>query len=220
MKYVHISVEGQTEETFVRELLNPYLNAYNVYAKPVIVTTKLVLNGPNYKGGLTKYQQAKRDLIKLLHDSSTVIVTTMYDLFRLPQDFPGMDSIPSRNSYEKVAYLEENFQNDINNMKFIPYIQLHEFEAFLFVNPVKYSSLINNSNQISQLLEIRKQFSNPEEINDGAQTAPSKRLQAIIPDYEKAFFGPLASIYTGIEELLEYCPHFNGWVTRLRELGS
>lgn len=220
MKFIHISVEGQTEETFIRDILNPYLQSYNVYATPVIVRTKQVINGPDFKGGLSKYNQAKRDLLRLLNDSSTEIVTTMYDLFRLPKDFPGMTSIPNSNCYDKTAYLEENFERDINDKKFIPYLQLHEFETFLFVSPEKFSSLFGNSNQVSQILEIRKEFMNPEEINDGPQTAPSKRLMTIFPEYEKPLYGPLATSYIGIQELMNNCPHFNDWVTRLRNLGS
>ena len=50
MSRILISVEGQTEETFVREIVSPHLSEYDVYPTPVILTTKIVKSGPNFKG--------------------------------------------------------------------------------------------------------------------------------------------------------------------------
>jgi len=44
------SGEGQTEEKFVKEVLNPHLNNYGKYLIPTLLRTKIVKSGPNFKG--------------------------------------------------------------------------------------------------------------------------------------------------------------------------
>jgi hypothetical protein len=55
MGKVLILVEGQTEEKFVKEVLNPHLNNYGKYLIPTLLRTKIVKSGPNFKGGITSY---------------------------------------------------------------------------------------------------------------------------------------------------------------------
>ena len=38
MKHLHILVEGQTEETFVRDVLTPHLLEFDLFLNPVILT--------------------------------------------------------------------------------------------------------------------------------------------------------------------------------------
>ena len=89
MQRVLILVEGQTEETFVRDLLTPHLTALGVYPTPVLVETKRAASGLKYKGGVSNYRKIKRDAQRLLNDSGVVVVTTMLDFCGLPHDFPG-----------------------------------------------------------------------------------------------------------------------------------
>ncbi|MEH1786283.1 DUF4276 family protein [Nostoc sp.] len=60
----------------------------------------------------------------------------------------------------------------------------------------------------------------PELINDGQQTAPSKRIIARFPDYgrAKSAFGPQLAERIGIEVIRSRCPHFNTWLSRLESL--
>lgn len=41
MKYsiLHILCEGQTEEKFVKDVLSPYLQQFNIYPKPILLLT-------------------------------------------------------------------------------------------------------------------------------------------------------------------------------------
>jgi hypothetical protein len=62
--------------------------------------------------------------------------TTMFDLYALPNDFPGFDdSLKTGDKYEWVRMLEKQFGKDINHHRFIPYIQLHEFETLVLASP-------------------------------------------------------------------------------------
>ncbi len=220
MIYVYVSVEGQTEETFINKVLNPYLLTYEVYTTPILLKTKKVLSGPDFRGGLTNYEQAKRDIQNLLKDHSVQAVTTFYDFYGLPNDFPGKDSISIGNCYERVTYLEGRFKEDINNPKFFPYLQLHEFEAFLFVNPEPLRKFFNDDQKINRVYEIKRKFNTPEEINDSTETAPSKRIRSLFPGYQKPLHGPQAISEVGIENLMHECSHFRSWVEWLLGLGT
>ncbi len=220
MKRVLISVEGQTEEAFVNQVVMPHLSTYNIYPIPVLVTTKKVKSGSQFKGGLTSYQRAKRDICNLLVDTSAVAITTMYDFFRLPQDFPGYEAQPTGRCYDRVNHLEAAFQADIGNLRFRPYLQIHEFEAFLFVDPDITNTYVGGPNQVRRLTEIQSAFHSPEEINDGPDTAPSKRILSFFPSYEKTLHGPLITAAVGLEPIRQVCPHFSEWLEWLEGLGE
>ncbi|MCP5063170.1 MAG: DUF4276 family protein [Ignavibacteriae bacterium] len=216
MKKIHILVEGQTEENFVNKVLSPYFNPKNIYLFPIIITTKKVLRGPNHKGGITSFQQVKNDLIPLLSDSSANIVTTMIDYYALPNNFPGYSQKPKGSPYKRVEFLEEEFSKDISNKKFIPYLQLHEFEALIFAN---YGNLVNafpgKKDELEKIELINKQFQSPEEINENPNTAPSKRLEKIYGNYQKIFHSQLVLIDSNITDLRRKCSHFDNWLTKL-----
>ncbi len=216
MKHVLILVEGQTEEQYIKNVLSPYLNQYDIILTPTIINTKIVKGGNNFKGGLNRYQQVKNDLNKLFRDKS-VFITTFFDFYRLPRDFPGYSKINnSLTSIEKVKYLENEFFMDLDEKRFIPFIQIHEFETLLFAS-IKgfnsfYSSRVAHLKQIQSIIE---KFPNPEDINDNPNTAPSKRLISIFPEYNKPVQGVLIAIENGITETLNKCPHFADWVSTL-----
>jgi hypothetical protein len=108
-----------------------------------------------------------------------------------------------------------------DRLPFLPYIQLYEFEALILSDPEKFSvRFIEHDRQIKRLAELCLSFVSPELINDGQQTAPSKRIIKEIPEYEgaKASAGPLIAKEIGIKTMREKCPHFNNWLTKLEKL--
>ena len=123
---IHILVEGQTEETFVRDLLQPHLITKNIFLTPIIIATKRTKGGTKFRGGITSYQRVKKQILLLLRDTSAVAVTTMIDYYGLPDKWPGKDSVSGRTCFERVAYLEKAFQDDINHRRFIPYLALYQ----------------------------------------------------------------------------------------------
>ncbi|MEI7990058.1 MAG: DUF4276 family protein [Chloroflexota bacterium] len=219
MNRVLVSVEGQTEETFVREILTRHLWNLNVDLIPVVVSTKIFKQGKKFKGGLSTYVKVRNDVHRLLKDTSACAVTTMYDLFKLPTDFPGYATRPIGDCFVKAAYLETEFQRDVSHSHFKPYLQLHEFEALLFVNPEITVKRFTEVNKLSELLDIRNKFNSPEEINDGETTSPSKRILRLFPYYEKPLYGVLVAIDVGLENIRAECAHFNAWLTWLETLG-
>ncbi len=216
MKKALILVEGQTEETFIRDVLGPYLLPKTIYLQAKLATTKRVKKGPDFKGGIVSYGKMRSDLLRLLGDTSAHIVTTMIDFYGLPPDFPGKRDLPSGTGYERVTHLEEAFRQDINHPKFIPYLSLHEFEAMLFTNPEQFAQAFpDDRNRLKELAQVKAKFGSPEEIDDQPQTAPSKRILHLFPEYQKPIDGSLIILEIGINPIRQACPHFNEWLKKL-----
>jgi len=224
---VNMLVEGQTEEAFVRDVVAPYLNSRSVFVNYRRVETsrrKERLTGQTIisRGGIVSYGRLRNDVLRWLKEDSTAFVTTMIDVYALPSDFPGVAEARAKvNPHEKVAALEQFFEKDIAYRKFIPYLQLHEYEALLFSDVAVTDSglrLFDGRSRVAQLQQIRDQFATPEHIDEGATTAPSKRLKSIFPAYDKLLFGPLIAATIGLTKLREECPHLDEWVTQLESL--
>ena len=95
MKRGLVLVEGQTEDLFVKNVLQPYLwNRTSLWLTPALLVTKLVKSGANFKGGVRSYAQVRRDVQKLLQDADAAVVTTFIDYYGLPVDFPGVSTRP------------------------------------------------------------------------------------------------------------------------------
>jgi hypothetical protein len=219
MKQVMISVEGQTEETFVGEILAKHLWNFGVSVNPVLLTTKFVKQGNSFKGGITTYGKVRNDLRRLFTNTNAVAFTTMYDLYKLPSDFPGYSTRPAGDCYVEAEYLEAEFRQEISYYKFRPYLQIHEFEAIMFVNPEVTARTFSETNKLDEIQRIKNSFQSPEEINNGETTAPSKRILRLFPNYEKPLYGSLVAINVGLENIRAECPHFNEWITWLEGLG-
>lgn len=218
MKKVFILVEGQAEETFIKEVLSPYLLGKEIILVPIIVYTSKVTDKKKFKGGGGSFGKIENDLLKLLRDTSVAAVTTMFDFYALATDFPSYKKIPAGDCYTKVNFLEQAFDNKINNRKFIPYIAIHEFEAMLFVDPQIVSRAFPGIDIKDDLEKIKRKYNSPEEIDEGQNTAPSKRLLKLFPAYKKTIDGPLIILEIGIDRIRTECPHFHEWLTKLENL--
>jgi hypothetical protein len=214
VKKVHVLVEGPTEEGFVRHVVQPHLAQYDVWANPVIVTTKRVKSGPNFKGGVTSYDRVRDDARRLLGDTSARLVTTLMDYYGLPKEFPGRSEAAGK-PHQKVAVVESAFQEDIDHPRFLAYLSLHEFEALLFASPSVIARALNDMTKEKTLQGIREGFPTPEDINDNPATTPSRRILGCFPRYNKVYFGSVIARRIGLVHLRRECPHFNDWVNRL-----
>ena len=219
---VNVVVEGQTEEDFVKRVLYPYLLERNITVTPRLVLLKRFRRSSE-RGGIRNYSQPKWDIQQWMKEDKSAYCTTMFDLYALPKDFPGMNDIPSRSTpHQRVRHLEQAFSTDLGNPHgFIPYIQLHEFEAILFsdINILDNTLKIFGSvSKLNKLRQIIRKFGNPELIDDGPTTAPSKRLIRLYPAYDKRFFGELIAEEIGIGGIRAACSHFDDWVERLKGL--
>jgi hypothetical protein len=217
---VHVLVEGQTEETFIRDVLGPHLTGRGIYLTPVLVATKRIKSGLKFKGGLNRYEPFRRDLQRLLGDTNAAAVTTMIDYYGLPEDFPGLATLPSGTCYQRIAHLEEALSRDLEAHRLLPYLSLHEFEALLLAAPGEIGTALPGRGPISLLADEVSGFRSPEEINDGPETHPAARISRHLPGYRKALHGPLIARRIGLGLLRQRCSHFDAWVDRLERLTS
>ena len=219
IKRIHILVEGQTEETFVKEILIPHLLAYDIYATVTMVCTRKVRNIRKDRGGLNSYFQIRRDIERLCKDTNVVAITTLFDFYAFSNNSPGMNTLPEGDCYKQVQHLETNMKDDIGDERFIPFIMLHEFETIIFCDPVKLQySFPNQQRKIQKIIEVSEQFGSPELINNSRETAPSKRILGVFDDYDKVLHGCTTALEIGIDTIRKKCSHFNNWLCKLESL--
>jgi hypothetical protein len=227
MKYLNVVVEGSTEETFVNDVLVPHFAPLDIFVSTRKITTGWDrMNNKPAKGGLLKYIKFRNDVTRWIQSDRSgqqFWYTSMLDLYAFPKDdqspyTPVIQAIAD--PYQKIKALELAISNDINNPKFIPYIQLHEFEAFLFVEPDRLITMYPDSQTAINRLKKETENLRPEEINESPHMAPSKRIIKYISDYEgqKAQVGPLVAEDIGLTKIRDQCPHFNEWITKLENI--
>lgn len=221
-KQVLILVEGQTEERFVKDVLGPAFYDRELFFHPTILVTKRVKDGPNFKGGVTNFVKFRNDTQRLLHSAVDRLVTTMLDYYRLPPDFPGMATRPPHGTpLQRAEHVEAEIKRNIASpVRFIPFLALHEFEAWLFSSPTELPRTMTNNNKQQEFTAIRASVTTPEEINDRPGHSPSKRIESLFPGYKKALHGPTTAARIGIERIRSECPHFHGWITELESFAA
>ena len=219
MRKLLVLAEGQTEETFVRDVLAPHLEGYHLQTIAVVLKTKRVKAGGHFRGGVTSTAQVISDLLRLLGDTSAVAVTTMLDYYGLPADFPGMVSRPSGSPIQRVAHVEAALDHRVDDRRFLPHLVLHEFEAWLYTEPEAAQWVFDEGPQVAaQLREIAKAAGGAEEVDEGPATAPSKRLARLFPAYRKPLHGPMAVGAMGLAAVRRHCPHASAWLDKLEAL--
>lgn len=214
MRQVYLLVEGQTEEAFVNELLEPHYSRMNLFFTPVIVKTS-----PGHKGGVTTYAKIKPQLQRLCNNKNAT-VSTLFDLYALPGDFAGKsrpDYQQKAGGHAKALFLEEEWSKDMRQANFIPNILVYEFEALLFSNVDAFAQWTDDDGMLDSLHHVRKTIE-PEDINDHPKTAPSKRILQAWRGYQKTFHGPLIACDIGLDTIRSKCPHFNGWLQKIEKL--
>jgi hypothetical protein len=220
---LHFVVEGQTEEEFVNSMLVSHLSAVNIFGDVRCVETSRH-HLKIYRGGGTTYEKMKKDLILWMKEDrqSDAFFTTMFDVYGLPSDFPGIESARKQTDpYQRVALLERALADDMAHRRFVPYLQLHEFEALILSDPTKFDvRFIEHQKGIQALIVECSSYQSPELIDDNETTAPSKRIIAKIPDYEgsKHSAGPLIAKQIGLTAIRQKCSHFDSWLTKLETL--
>jgi hypothetical protein len=224
MVSLYVVVEGQTEQTFVDTVLGPHLLSKGIVAHAPLVQRRR--SGVIYRGGVTNFPPVGNTIPNLTrqHTRPGVYFSSMLDLDKYPTDAPGWDDAKSMSPPRRRAeHLETALSGHISDHRFIPYIQVHEFEALLFTDPQWLAfSFPSQQAAIESLVTVAGQFASPEDINDSEQTAPSKRIIAAIPDYDyrKPTAGPQTAELIGLPAIRAKCPHFNAWVEKLERLAA
>ena len=211
MVNLSISVEGQTEENFVKVVLAPY---FRTLTRPKIV--KAILIGG--LGGDVSYKRTKIDLEAEARDVSVDYVTTLYDFYGF-KDYVSGDTNTSIET-KILQNIDPAYQ-----AKIIPYIQVYEFEGILFSDPPALSKCIRLKQtklSVGTILSwantvLNSAHGNPEGINNKPNTAPSKRLEEYT-NYKKTHHGPLIASHIGLLKMRSACKNFNNWMSILDAL--
>src|SRR5215467_14000916 len=154
MSRVYALVEGQTEQAFIREILAPFLSPHGVYASAVL------LGEPGHKGGIRSFHVVQRDILSLLKQDGEGYVTTLFDPYGLPGDWPGLQESTQKGTLGgALDVLCEAMSDRVGKMmepdfraeRFLPYIQFHEVEAFLFVRPDETAHLLGDPGKAEEL---------------------------------------------------------------------
>lgn len=222
-KRLVILVEGDSELDFMQAQIIPFL--YRVLEKEIqnkvswsIEAFKIVTNRQlNKKGGNISFTYLENELRRLASQGCT-LVTTFVDFFRLPTDFPFYTTDSAKVDDIQKAMKERIAESVPAFREFHPYIQLHEFEALLFSDIKGFELVLDDQKQLEEIAKIQSDFPNPEDINGGAQTAPSKRLAQIF-NYDKIADSGLILEEIGLKTIRDKCPRFRVWLDGLaREL--
>lgn len=218
MKRIIIVCEGQTEQEFCKDVLQPYFNSKNIYLQyPLIKKTG---------GGLVSWTVLKRQIENHLVQDKEAFITTFIDYYGIHDKhvFPDWEASKKvADKSQRMSLLETSMHAAIDNSinhRFIPYLQLHEFEGLLF-NEIrvfeegfKPDELLNKV----ELEQIINNYPNPELINDTPENAPSYRLARLIKGYNKIVYGSMIADSIGLVKIRAKCPRFNNWITILETL--
>src|SRR4051812_4677774 len=123
---LHVLVEGETEERFVRRVLAPHLGGFDVFVDARQVETSRKRHRV-YRGGVLSYHHVLRDLQRWMKEDGgpDTWFSTMLDLYALPDEFPGFtDAARAPDPYQRVARLEAAFETEVGHRRLIPYVQL------------------------------------------------------------------------------------------------
>jgi hypothetical protein len=221
---LYVLVEGLTEETFVRSVLARHLVPRNIWVFPLVVETSRDAAGRKRRGG-GGWKQWLRDLKRLTGEQSgnEVWFTTMFDLYGLPVDFPERsEHDKDQDTARRADKLTDAMARAIGDRRVIPYLQRHEFEALVLASVDNLARLFEGEPDATGVENLRADIRGcaPEDINDGDDTAPSKRLARHVPTYQKTVHGPEAVAANGLDALRRTCPRFDAWVSQLEALGA
>ncbi len=198
-----VSVEGQTEREFVKRLLVERLRLVGIAAVPVLF---------GGRGGGVTVDRLCSEMTDLAwsHDAVTSLI-----------DYYGLRGRQQRSVEEVEEFVRCAVTRRMRgrHTRVLPYVQRYEFEGLLFSDLNAVSRVIDVSpKQLEELKNIRSNFATPESINDGRDSAPSKRLKRAIPAYDKVLQGPEIAERTTIEMISRECPRFRDWISRLETL--
>jgi hypothetical protein len=220
MSNIKILVEGSTEILFVNEVLKTHFYERGIHVKPLLF---------HKSGGVPKYSISQKQILNTIKSDPTCFCTTMVDFYGMPTNWPGREQANRCQSCaEKADMVEGNILKDIvgnlgnsfNPNRFMPYVQMHEFEALLFSSTSKLAESLGDKKLSPIFQTIRDEFSTPEEINDHYDTCPSRRIEGVFEGFQKTINGISAASRIGLVTMRQECPHFNEWITKLENIGN
>lgn len=230
---LHLLAEGVAEENFANDVIKPHLHHFQIETTVQRIASKTVKKGAHKKGGITDYRKVRKHLLYLMREQSgpNCYFTTMFDIYHMPREspkaFPGYDlalnKLLQQDFTGAINILTEQIKSDIQShlsqaVYFVPYFQLHEFEALIFANLSCLSEEYELSTEKLRILEqaLDDARGNPEHVNH--EKGPAERIQEQVNRFNKSIMGPMIVQSIGLPELRAKCANFNAWISQLENL--
>jgi hypothetical protein len=220
MKRIIIIGEGPTEQAFCNDVLQPHFNKLDIFIQnPTIKKSN---------GGIVAWAILKKEIEIYLKSDKAAYVTTLIDYYGILDKHVYPEWIEAHkkpNKADRMTLLENAMVNGIDESlrhRFIPYVQLHEFEGLLFTNFSAFENNFSTEEFVNKkaFKEIFDTHPNPEDINNNPISAPSVRIKQNIPVYSKVAYGSLIAQETGLQQIRNKCPRFNNWVEKIEAISS
>lgn len=218
MKRVIVICEGETEKEFCKKILFPYFIAKDILIEPPLIKKSM--------GGIVKWGELKKQILHHLKNEPDAYITTLIDYYGLysKYEFPNWDnSLKIADKSKRMDFLEIEMASSIDDAlrhRYIPYMQLHEFEGLLF-NEIKIFFEQIPQNELVGIKELKatlQEYENPEMINDSKETSPSHRLERIISGYNKVVYGNILAEAIGLDKIRNKSPRFDNWLKKIEQI--
>ena len=198
-----LAVEGDTEVRFIKEVVAPQYIEQNCHFTPVDLE------------GNVSVDRLTSKMFNLGHD---------FDAVTSLVDFYGFKRKGNKSAVELEKEVQDRLAKRLggrfDSRYVFPYVQVHEFEGLLFSDVRPFGQMFDDKGLVGELQAMRDEFAFPEDINDSEQTAPSKRLEQLIPGYRKNLFGARLAAAIGLACIRTQCPRFDGWMTHIDGLAG
>jgi Domain of unknown function (DUF4276) len=224
MTRILLNVEGETEESFVNNVIAPHLynNGFHTVGARLIGNSR----ARSRRGGIRSWQETKKDIVRQLCQDQQLVVGLMVDYYALPDNWPNRTEAEALSHLNKGDSIQKALRSEVENemgqgfisSRFVPLVMMHEFESMLFSDCEKFAAVVGLPIAESLIL-ILQEFEDPEKINDSPITAPSKRVLKLVPGYEKPLYGNLIAMEIGLDKIRMKCQHFNKWLSELENTG-
>jgi len=226
MPDIAVVCEGQTEKEFCRTVIAPHIWEAN----GIKLFGKLVGKPGRKRGGIGNWSVYRNELIRHGKERKDRYVSFLVDYYGMPISWPGRTDSAKQQPLDRGRFVEEKVKDDLAEQlgdRLVPCVQLHEFESLIFTDPELAAlsiAMAGNLDPTTLETEIRKILTacgdHVEKIDDSPQTAPSKRLKALMPGYDKVAWGPTAANDITLPTMRDHCPWLHRWLTSLESLGN
>lgn len=208
---LYVFGEGDTEEAIVNRVLVPHLSARNVFPYALSL------------GGGSRWAAWRNFMDRFMKQESRpdVYYTTVFDLYRLPKDFPEASIVRAlADTRERARRFEAAMAANLGHPRLVPYIQRHEIEALVLPCLDHLAERLPDARAGIAKLQADIAHIPPEDVDDGPETHPSKRLERHVVGYGKLADGPVVIEQAGVARVRAACPGFDAWLTTLESLAG
>ncbi len=183
------------------------------------------------RGGIRDWPVYEKELLRLAKERVGRHVAVLVDYYAMPASWPGRSAASGKPGPDRGRQVEERLMAECTSAlrgRFLPCVQLHEFESLLFADPTATAEALDAVGGVTSPSQLAADLTAVREgaggliegINDHPSTAPSKRISALVPGYNKVAWGNAAAKRAGLETLRKECPWLDRWLHRLEGLNA